>query len=143
MSSAAISDVRRCVGDRCNLVWRARGRAIRECARQRRGADNLGHCRVRGIPAIARKKHISLALAEDAVREFMADAHIETAAIADIDSGAALNACARYGKGRGHPAQLNMGDCFAYALAKNRGIALLFKGRDSTRTDIAQAVTLQ
>jgi ribonuclease VapC len=73
----------------------------------------------------------------------MADAHIETAAIADIDSGAALNACARYGKGRGHPAQLNMGDCFAYALAKNRGIALLFKGRDSTRTDIAQAVTLQ
>lgn len=41
-----------------------------------------------------------------------------------------------FGKGSGHPAQLNFGDCFAYALAKATGEALLFKGGDFTHTDI-------
>ena len=40
-----------------------------------------------------------------------------------------------YGKGR-HPARLNFGDCFAYALAKSRGEALLFKGDDFRQTDV-------
>jgi ribonuclease VapC len=42
----------------------------------------------------------------------------------------------RFGKGR-HPAGLNFGDCFAYALAKSRGVALLFDGADFSRTDLA------
>ena len=46
----------------------------------------------------------------------------------------------RYGKGRGHPAQLNFGDLFAYALARSRDIPLLFKGHDFTHTDIMSAV---
>lgn len=41
-----------------------------------------------------------------------------------------------FGKGSGHPAQLNFGDCFAYALAKSRDEALLFKGRDFRHTDV-------
>jgi len=41
--------------------------------------------------------------------------------------------------GRGHPAQLNLGDCFAYAMARNRRIPLLFKGDDFTKTDIDPA----
>jgi ribonuclease VapC len=40
-----------------------------------------------------------------------------------------------FGKGR-HPAGLNFGDCFSYALAKSRGEALLFKGNDFSKTDI-------
>jgi ribonuclease VapC len=48
----------------------------------------------------------------------------------------AVEAFARYGKGH-HPARLNYGDCFAYALAKERGEPLLFKGDDFARTDIA------
>lgn len=44
-----------------------------------------------------------------------------------------------YGKGR-HPAGLNFGDCFAYALAKATGEPLLFKGNDFTKTDVAPAV---
>lgn len=44
----------------------------------------------------------------------------------------------RYGKGN-HPAGLNFGDCFAYALAKVSGEPLLFKGEDFTLTDVAQA----
>lgn len=42
----------------------------------------------------------------------------------------------RYGRGH-HKAALNVGDCFSYALAKERGAALLYKGEDFTQTDIA------
>jgi ribonuclease VapC len=48
----------------------------------------------------------------------------------------------RYGKGR-HKAALNLGDCFAYALAKERGHALLFKGDDFAATDIEPAIKPQ
>jgi len=44
-----------------------------------------------------------------------------------------------YGIGTGHPARLNFGDCFAYALAKATGEPLLFKGDDFTRTDLVAA----
>jgi ribonuclease VapC len=44
-----------------------------------------------------------------------------------------------FGKGSGHPAKLNFGDCFAYALARDSGEPLLFKGRDFAHTDIARA----
>jgi ribonuclease VapC len=50
----------------------------------------------------------------------------------------ACDAFRRYGKGR-HPAGLNLGDVFAYALARATGEPLLFKGNDFTRTDIASA----
>jgi ribonuclease VapC len=45
---------------------------------------------------------------------------------------------ARFGKGR-HPAGLNLGDCAAYALARLRGLPLLFKGDDFAKTDIPRA----
>lgn len=44
-----------------------------------------------------------------------------------------------FGKGSGHPAQLNYGDCFAYALARVTGEPLLFKGNDFIHTDVAPA----
>jgi len=46
-----------------------------------------------------------------------------------------------FGKGSGHPARLNFGDCFAYALASEAGESLLFKGEDFSRTDIASALS--
>jgi ribonuclease VapC len=49
-------------------------------------------------------------------------------------------AYAQYGKGSGHPAQLNFGDCFAYALAIDSGEALLFKGTDFSQTDVVAAL---
>jgi ribonuclease VapC len=48
-----------------------------------------------------------------------------------------------FGKGSGHPAQLNFGDCFAYALAKVSREPLLFKGLDFSRTDIRAALILE
>ena len=41
-----------------------------------------------------------------------------------------------YGKGSGHPARLNMGDCFSYAMAKREGMPLLYKGNDFAQTDL-------
>jgi len=53
----------------------------------------------------------------------------------------AQDAYRRFGKGTGHPAQLNLGDCVAYALARQLGQALLFKGGDFSKTDIASALS--
>lgn len=53
---------------------------------------------------------------------------------------AAILAHGRYGRGSGHPAHLNMGDCFSYALAKTRNLPLLFKGDDFVHTDIVPAL---
>src|SRR6202035_4159249 len=53
---------------------------------------------------------------------------------------AAFDAFRRFGKGQGHPAQLNIVDCAVYALAKARSQSLLFKGGDFDRTDIRSAL---
>lgn len=53
---------------------------------------------------------------------------------------AAVDAHRRFGRGSGHPANLNFGDCFAYALAKSRRLPLLFKGDDFSHTDIEPAL---
>jgi ribonuclease VapC len=55
---------------------------------------------------------------------------------------AAYAAFVAFGKGSGHPAGLNFGDVFSYALAKVRGAPLLYKGQDFAQTDIANALTL-
>lgn len=58
----------------------------------------------------------------------------------DADQAAvAVAAWRRFGKGR-HPAGLNLGDCFSYALAKTSGAPLLYKGDDFSQTDIASAL---
>ena len=56
---------------------------------------------------------------------------------------AAWKAFIAFGKGSGHPAGLNFGDVFSYALAKVRRVPLLFKGNDFSQTDIVSAITMQ
>lgn len=63
--------------------------------------------------------------------------------IEPVDEAQAIVARAAYrdfGRGSGHPAQLNFGDCFAYALARTLGEPLLFKGNDFSKTDITPAL---
>ena len=67
---------------------------------------------------------------------FISKAHIELASVDMDQAHVARDAFRHYGKGR-HPASLNFGDCFAYALARLLGEPLLFKGTDFTLTDIA------
>lgn len=52
----------------------------------------------------------------------------------------ALDAFARCGKGRGHPARLYMGDCYACAMARDLRVRLLFKDDGFPKTDIESAV---
>jgi len=56
-----------------------------------------------------------------------------------VQAESAVAAWRRFGKGR-HPANLNLGDCFSYALAKLTAAPLLFKGADFAQTDIASAL---
>jgi ribonuclease VapC len=88
---------------------------------------------------IVRKRHATVAEASADVGEFMAAARIVQVPITPNDTDIALVAFARYGKGRGHPAQLTLGDCFAYAVAKSHQTSLLFKGDDFGKTDIVAA----
>src|SRR5262249_38688051 len=59
--------------------------------------------------------------------------------VTELQARAARMAFSNYGKGR-HPAGLNFGDCFSYALAKVSGEPLLFKGEDFSKTDIKSAI---
>jgi ribonuclease VapC len=75
---------------------------------------------------------------EAAGREFDLFLHTAKVAVVAVDAEqveTARMAWRRYGKGR-HPAALNFGDCFAYALAKVLGEPLLAKGSDFAQTDI-------
>ena len=77
--------------------------------------------------------------AEAAIAELFAEAGIEQVAIDAEDGREAVAALAAYGRGRGHPARLNFGDCLSYACARRREVPLLFKGEDFSATDIARA----
>ena len=74
------------------------------------------------------------------VQELLAELSIVIVSFDETQAETARNAYERYGKGRGHPAQLNFGDTFAYALAFSRGLPLLYKGDDFARTDIPAVV---
>ena len=69
---------------------------------------------------------------------YLEESGIELAPVTSDHAEAARRAWRRFGKGN-HPAGLNFGDCFAYALAATRGEPLLFKGRDFALTDIEAA----
>jgi len=106
------------------------------------------------------------AIAEAATRRISAASYVETAAVIDASrdpiasrrlddllrearfviepvteaqARIAREAYRDFGRGSGHPALLNFGDCFAYALAKAMNEPLLFKGDDFTHTDLTPA----
>ena len=75
--------------------------------------------------------------------DLLAEARFLIEPVSEQQARIAREAYRDFGKGRGHPAQLNFGDCFAYALAKTRSEPLLFKGSDFIHTDITPAIVRQ
>lgn len=75
----------------------------------------------------------------DRLDRFLATLSVSIPPIDENQLSLARAALLAYGKGR-HPAGLNFGDCFAYALAKSSGGPLLFIGEDFRKTDIAAAL---
>jgi ribonuclease VapC len=65
------------------------------------------------------------------------EAALQVAPVTEIQARIAREAYRDFGKGSGHAAGLNFGDCFAYALAKESSEPLLFKGKDFRHTDIS------
>jgi len=78
-------------------------------------------------------------MARQAVELFVEDLAAEEVAISAEIGRAAVEAAATYGKTIGHKADLNFGDCFAYACARVARVPLLYKGNDFSHTDIDQA----
>ena len=74
------------------------------------------------------------------LKQILERLQVEVVASDRANAEIAFQARIQYGKGR-HPAGLNYGDCFAYALAKQRGEALLYKGNDFSKTDIQSVLT--
>lgn len=72
------------------------------------------------------------------LRQLLDALQVVVAPVDEEQVAVAVAAWRRFGKGR-HPAALNLGDCFSYALAKALGAALVFKGRDFAQTDIPAA----
>jgi len=70
---------------------------------------------------------------------FMRESGLAVEAVTHEHALIAREGFSNYGKGR-HPAGLNFGDCFAYALAKSTGEPLLFKGEDFRQTDVVPAL---
>ena len=71
------------------------------------------------------------------VDAFLEHAFSKSGAVTPDLFGPVMQTAARYGKGSGHPAKLNFGDCFSYAMAKQANQPLLYKGEDFSKTDLA------
>ena len=99
------------------------------------------HCRmsvvnfVEAAIVLESRSGIEAGIALDA---FLGESDIELVPVTVEQTRAARRAWRRFGKGN-HPAGLNFGDCFAYALAEEMREPLLFKGRDFALTDIEAA----
>ncbi|MFE1602893.1 type II toxin-antitoxin system VapC family toxin [Methylobacterium sp. ID0610] len=92
------------------------------------------------VAAVARETRLPPQDVERLLDAFMVAAGIRAVPIAEDETRAALDAYRRFGAERGHPAKLTLGDCFAYACAKTRGVPLLFVGDDFIHTDITPAL---
>jgi ribonuclease VapC len=77
-----------------------------------------------------------------AVTRFLDQFTLTIEPVTEAQANIARDAYDRFGRGTGHPAKLNFGDCFAYALAREKNEPLLFVGDDFTHTDIQSALEL-
>ena len=75
-------------------------------------------------------------LVETRIQALLDEAGIVIVPIDCVIAKRAVAAFAAYGKGRRHPAQLNLADCLSYACARAHRVPLLFKGEDFSHTDI-------
>ena len=118
---------------------------LREEAEARRFAEVIEAAPVRRISAAT---YVEIGAVIDGARdpvasrlvdELLAAAQIVIEPVTPAQARIAREAYRDFGKGSGHVAGLNFGDCFAYALARATGEPLLYKGDDFSHTDVAAA----
>ena len=107
-----------------------------------RFADAIAKAKVRRVSAV---NYVEAAAVIDGSRDpiasrrfddFFREAQLVLEAVTPEQALVAREAYRDFGRGSGHEARLNLGDCFAYALAKVKGEPLLFKGDDFSHTDL-------
>ena len=106
--------------------------------------ENAGHCVMSAVSFVEASLVIETRFGAEGIQHLdllISKAQIEIAPVDREQALAARRAFSRFGRGR-HPAGLNFGDCFAYALAESRSEPLLFKGDDFAKTDISPATPL-
>ncbi len=89
------------------------------------------------VMRLSSKLRIDPVEVEQRVQTLLDEAGITLAPLDARTASLAVKAFADYGKGQGHPAQLNLADCFSYACAKAQDVVLLYKGKDFSYTDLA------
>jgi ribonuclease VapC len=87
------------------------------------------------VAGLVKEYALSVREARAKVADFLALAKVRTLSVGESELAVALDAYDQFGKGR-HPARLNLGDCFAYAVAKCNGAAILHKDDGFYLTDI-------
>ena len=102
------------------------------------GAPKLSGVSLLEVGMVARGRHGADGL--KAVHALLAALKITVVAFDEAQPVIAIEAFARFGKGMGTAAKLNMGDCASYALAKTLNVPLLYKGNDFPATDITAAI---
>jgi ribonuclease VapC len=98
-----------------------------------------GIARLETVMTVSTRLDVAPAEVDAAFDRLIEERGIGVVDISDAIAREAVGAFARYGKGRGHPARLNLGDCLIYASAKAHRQPLLYKGADFARTDIKPA----
>jgi ribonuclease VapC len=86
--------------------------------------------------SLSTKLGLDPVVVETRIQAFLHEARLKLAPMDAATASLAVKAFADYGKGRGHPAQLNLADCLSYACAKAQGVPLLYKGKDVSHTDL-------
>lgn len=106
-------------------------------------AIRMAPVRLLGSPSLVETSIVVLARRHEAgltiLNELVADMRLQVVPFSADQAQLAIDAFRRFGKER-HPAALNFGDCFSYALATATGEPLLFKGDDFSRTDVRRAI---
>jgi ribonuclease VapC len=118
-------------------------RAEPEAAMCAEAIESAGSCRLSAVSYVEVGAVIDSAkdaIASRRVDELLALTGIRIEAVTASQAQIAREAYRDFGKGSGHPARLNFGDCFSYALAKATGEPLLFKGEDFQHADITSAL---
>lgn len=91
------------------------------------------------VRAVSRVRGVSFGEARALVRDFLDLAGVTIVPIGPKEGEFALDAHERFGRGV-DPAELNMGDCFAYACTRSHDAAIMFKGDDFAQTDLPDAM---
>ena len=100
---------------------------------------SAGHVVLEASMRLSSQLGLTPTVADQLVARLLREAEIKVIPITEDIAHSSVEAFERYGKGRGAPGNLNLGDCLSYACARAHAARLLFKGHDLSQTDIARA----